>query len=935
MRRLDWRDLPALLTAATAAIVLCGWAIRGPLLERLLPNGPAMKPNTAVTLFALSVALVVGRRSSGRWDLPRVVAAILVAFSLTLAALTSFEYLSGVGIGIDQLIVGAGWQHAAGPAARMAVSTLSALALLSIAMLSLGWRIRGVKPAEWLASGAALIASLALIGDLFGTSSLSGFFGATQMSTATAVVVELLGIAVIAARRDHLIFQAVAGPHEGAKFLRRFGAIGILVPFVLGYLVLLAGRAGAYGEDFALSLGTFVAMAMGLGGVVTASAYVRRAELAGVHRRDAEVFKMIVETANEGIWTTDKLGRTLFMNDRMLEMLGYESSEVIGKPALDLAPQDIQERQHARMQQRHTGRTETYETAFVRKDGSILWALVGAAPRLDADGDPAGSLAMVSDMTARRAVEEALLDARKEAIDASDLKSAFVANMSHEIRTPMNGVLGMTELLRGTPLNAEQAGYAEAISRSGEALMTIINDILDFSKIEAGKLDVETIEFELRSVVEEAAELVGYRAHHNGVELAVVIEPGVPERVLGDPVRLRQVLLNLISNAAKFTESGEIVVRVFPSAGAEANRRVEFEVSDTGTGISEEGQKRLFQSFSQAEVSTSRKFGGTGLGLAISRQLVSLMGGEIRVRSTLGQGSTFYFSCLFGVSPEVPVAAPAFPGLRVLVVDDNETSRSALEQILLAWSVDVTGFAHGIDALERLRTAAALRHPYDIVLLDQRMPALDGGAVARMIRSNPSLTASRLILMTSTAQPVKAGMFAATLSKPVKLASLRRCIADVMGAEPALPTPTLNVPLTIDVPLEERPLVLVVDDSPVNQRVSVAMLGKLGYRVELASNGHEAVSATSGHDFAAILMDCNLPLMNGYEATAAIRLREGSKRHTPIIAMTASAMKGDLEKCIAAGMDDYASKPVKMAQLGAIIAKWIVPVAEPELNSVA
>ena len=428
---------------------------------------------------------------------------------------------------------------------------------------------------------------------------------------------------------------------------------------------------------------------------------------------------------------------------------------------------------------------------------------------------------------------------------------------------------------------------------------------------------------------------MAHRAHGNEVELAVVIEAGVPERVIGDPVRLRQVILNLVSNAAKFTEHGEIVVRVRPSAGAEARTRIEFEVSDTGAGISEEGQETLFESFSQGEASTSRKFGGTGLGLAISRQLVSLMGGEIRVRSTLGQGSTFYFSCLFGASSHVPAEAPTFPGLRVLVVDDNEISRSALEQTLLSWSVDVTGFAHGIDALDSLRSAAALRHPYDIVLLDQQMPALDGGAVARMIRSNPSLASSRLILMTSTSQPVKAGMFGATLSKPVKLASLRRCIADVMGAVQALPTASLNVPPPIDVPLGERPLVLVVDDSPVNQRVSVAMLGKLGYRVELASNGHEAVSATSGHDFAAILMDCNLPLMDGYEATAAIRLREGSKRHTPIIAMTASAMKGDLERCIAAGMDDYASKPVKMAQLGAIIAKWIVPVAEPELNVVA
>jgi len=933
-RGLDWRDLPALLTAGATGLALYGWLASGPILSSLVPNGPVMKANTAIALLALSGAVLAARRSGRGWHASRVLSLVLIGVSLTIVSLTAFEYLSGVSIGLDQLVA-SDPSPSAGSPGRMAVSTTIAIGLVGLALLFLGRRAGAALPSEWLAAAAAVIATLALIGDVFGVGQLSGFAGATQMASSTGVVILLLCAAAIAARRDHLIYRAVAGPDEGAKFLRRFGAIGILVPLLLGFLVLEARRGGAFTIDFALSLGTFVAVAMGLGGVLTAAAFVRRAERAGVHRREAEVFKMIVETANEGIWTTDKLGRTLFMNDRMLEMLGYEEAELIGKPALDLAPADVRERQHNRMQDRFTGRTEAYETPFVRKDGSILWALVGAAPRLDSDGNPDGSLALVSDMTARRAVEEALQVARREAIEASHMKSEFVANMSHEIRTPMNGVLGMTELLRGTALDPEQAGYAEAISRSGEALMTIINDILDFSKIEAGKLDIETIDFELRPVVEEAAELMAPRAQSKGVEVVVVFELGVPRMVQGDPARLRQVLLNLISNAAKFTERGEIVVRVRPSAGADAESRIEFEVCDTGAGITEAGQKRLFQSFSQAEVSTNRKFGGTGLGLAISRQLVTLMGGEIGVRSEVGQGSTFYFNCTLAESSNAPPEPPAhlagLNGLRVLVLDDTDTSRSALEQALRSWHVDVTTRSRGIEALDVLLAAAAVTRPYDVVLIDQQMPELDGVSLARMIRAKPALAHSRLALMTSTAergaaQIGRAGVVDSYLAKPVKLLSLRKCLVEALGAGVAVPAPEVVIgPAAPEVPIADRPWVLVVDDSPTNQKVSVAMLGKLGYRAELAGNGREAVSASAARDYAAILMDCELPEMDGYEATAAIRLREGSNRHTPIIAMTASAMKGDLEKCLAAGMDAYASKPVKMKQLGVLIARWSVP----------
>jgi two-component system, sensor histidine kinase and response regulator len=924
-----------MVCAAIAAADLAGWLASVQVFGRLLPSGPVMKANTALVLLLVCGSAYTARRAAGGWNRWRAAAVTLVVLTAGVVGATAFEHVSGRSLGIDQLIAG----DPSATHGRIAVGTIGYLVLLLAGILGLEASWRGFRPSEWIAAVVAVFAVLALIGDIFGVQEVAGLAGASQIAASTAGALLLLSVSLVAASPRHVIYRAAAGPDAGARFVRRVGLAGVLVPFAFGLAVDEAGRSGAFGLDFALSLGTFIAMAAGLAGVIIASEFVRRAERAALGRREAEVFKMMVETASEGIWTTDSLGRTLFMNERMLQMLGYEAGELIGRRALDLCPPELRDRQNARMQDRLWGRAESYETPFVRKDGSILWARVGATPRLGADGRPAGSLGLVSDLTAQRAVEEALKAARSEAVEASNLKSEFLANMSHEIRTPMNGVLGMTELLRGTTLDEEQAAYADAITRSGDALMTIINDILDFSKIEAGKLDLEEVDFDLRLVVEEAAALMAQRAQAKGVELAVMIEPAVPDWVCGDPARLRQVLINLVGNAAKFTERGEVVLRV------RSGPSVRFEVSDTGPGITEAVQKQLFQSFTQGDASTNRKHGGTGLGLAISRQLVMLMGGAIGVRSEPGRGSTFFFDCPFKPSPTV-IRAPAglastLGGLRGLVIDDNETSRTILEQTLRVWRLEVASCDRGSRALELLATAAAAATPFDFVLLDHQMPGLDGVEVARRIRADPSMGGPRLILLTSTAQPgvaqaARAAGVDALLAKPVKLALLRECLATVMGRAPASAPATVTVETMAEAHAAHRPLVLIVDDNPVNQKVSAAMLGKLGFRTDVAHNGIEAVAVTAARNYAAVLMDCYLPEMDGYEATGAIRLREGAGRHTPIIAMTASAMKGDMERCLAAGMDAYVSKPVRMKDLGAVIAHWIatretpppLPVAE-------
>lgn len=562
------------------------------------------------------------------------------------------------------------------------------------------------------------------------------------------------------------------------------------------------------------------------------------------------------------------------------------------------------------------------------------------------------------DIAKRKQLELELIGARDTALESTRLKSEFLANMSHEIRTPMNGVIGMTDLLLRTRLTPQQKQFTDTINGCAESLMTVINDILDFSKIEAGLLRFEKIDFDLRVAVEASVDLLADRAHTKGLELASLVHQDVSTSLQGDPGRLRQVLTNLIGNAIKFTDSGEVVVRATRISETATHTELRFEIQDTGIGISLEAQGRLFCAFTQADGSTTRQYGGTGLGLAISKQLIELMGGQIGIQSTFGHGSTFWFTTEFEKQGE-PLTAPGAAeqeatgnllAARVLIVDDNATNRSILDHQTSSWGMIATEAESGKRALELLRAAARLGQSFDIAILDLMMPRMNGLQLAEAIKSDPLIAATILVLLPSFTESGQGNNalhlgIAACLQKPVRQANLYDCLVSLIGRSAGAEPMTLAHPVTRqpsaegDVPDSElqqperlfsNARIIVADDNVVNQNVAIAQLYNLGYRADVVQNGRELLKALETADFDLIFMDCQMPQMDGFAATAEIRRLECGLRHTPIIAMTANALDGDDRRCLAAGMDDYLSKPVKADVLRKKLERWIKPFDRPQ-----
>jgi PAS domain S-box-containing protein len=656
--------------------------------------------------------------------------------------------------------------------------------------------------------------------------------------------------------------------------------------------------------------------------------------------KERQALRALIDNVPDFMYVKDTESRFVVANATVVRSMRLKApEELLGKTDLDFYPHELANAFY----QDEQNVIRTKQPLFNREEqcldgnGDPTWLLTTKVPLFDNNGEVTGLAGVGRDITARKKTEVELQRAKEAAEAANRAKSEFLANMSHEIRTPLNGVIGMTDLALDTELSAEQREYLETVKLSADSLLTVINDILDFSKVEAGRVELDLSDFDPAECVETTLKTLALRADEKGLELLCEIGPDVPDVVCGDPARLRQILVNLVGNAIKFTQKGEVSVRVALDSKDGDTVVLHFTVSDTGVGIPADKQESIFDPFSQADSSTTRKYGGTGLGLTISARFIALMGGRIWVESTPSQGAQFHFTILVKAAhKKIEIGMPAPPevlrGVRALIIDDNRTNQRILRGMLLRWEMMPMTVDGGEEALTALALARDKGEQFSLILTDMHMPHMDGFTLIERIRQQPALSTPTIVMLTSAghrgdAERCRQLGVAAYLMKPIRQSELREAIALVLGARPhngAIPLVTRYSLYDARDPHDVLSI-LVAEDNPVNQRLAARMLEKRGHRATLAGNGQEALDALAREDFDIVFMDVQMPEMDGLTATSLLRQREqDSSKHQVVIALTAHAMKTDEERCLAAGMDGYLSKPIRPQELDEILSRRLV-----------